>query len=189
MNTRHLLPDDLETAFAINEEYLSASHQEFFQWYEENPDLFVGSFDDDALIGIAYGMTWRRQPGYVVLEGIATRVQYWRSGAGSQLIQFFEEQVRRRGQQGITVGVAADLKTENFYLKNGYQPTHLCAKIPRQALPVTYTQLGYDFCESREEGEDVVLYVATTVRDKQLQANLKADLGAHEVIFIMEKVV
>ena len=189
MNPRHLLPDDLETAFAINEEYLSAPRDEFFQWYAENANLFVGIFDDDALIGIAYGMTWRRQPAYVVLEGIATRVQYWRSGAGSQLIQFFEEQVRQRGQQGITVGVAADLKTENFYLKNGYRPTRLCAKVPRRDLPPTYTQLGYAFCESREEGEDVILYVATTVHDKPLQANLKAELGAHEVIFIMEKVV
>lgn len=189
MNTRHLRLADLETAFAINEEYLSASRDEFFPWYAENPDLFVGIFDDNALIGICYGMNWRRQPGYVVLEGIATRVPYWRSGAGSQLIQFFEEQVRRRGQQGVTVGVAADLKTENFYLKNGYQPTRLCAKVSRQALPPTYTELGYDFCERREEGEDVVLYVATTVHNKQLQASLKADLGAHEVIFIMEKAV
>ena len=189
MNTRHLLPGDLETAFAINEEYLSASRDEFFRWYAENADLFVGIFDDNVLIGICYGMNWRRQPGYVVLEGIATRVQYWRSGAGSQLIQCFEEQVRRRGQLGITVGVAADLKTENFYLKNGYQPTRLCVKVPRLDLPPTYMQLGYDFYESREEGEDVVLYVATTVRDKQLQAKLKADLRAYEVIFIMEKAV
>lgn len=189
MITRHLHPAELETAFAINEEYLSASRDEFFQWYAENPDLFVGIFDDNALIGICYGMTWRRQPNYVVLEGIATREPYWRSGAGSQLIQFFEEQVRQRGKQGITVGVAADLKTENFYLKNGYQPTRLCAKVPRQALPSTYTELGYEFCETREEGEAVVLYVATIMRDKQLQTKLQADLGADEVIFIMEKPV
>lgn len=187
MNPRHLLPGDLETAFALNEEYLSASHDEFFQWYAENADLFVGIFDDNMIIGICYGMTWRRQPAYVVLEGIATRVQYWRSGAGSQLIHFFEEQVRRRGQQGITVGVAADLKTENFYIKNGYQPTRLCVKVPRCDLSPNYLQLGYEFCESRDEGADVVLYVATTVHDKPLQARLKADLGAHEVIFIMEK--
>ena len=189
MNTRHLLPADLETAFAINEEYLSASRDAFFQWYAENPDLFVGIFDGEDLIGICYGMNWRRQLEYVVLEGIATLVSYWRSGAGSQLIQFFEEQVRRRGQRGITVGVAADLKTENFYLKNGYQPTRLCAKVPRQALPPIYTELGYEFCEVREEGDDVILYIATTMHDKHLQAKLKADLGAHEVIFIMEKAV
>lgn len=179
----------METAFNINEEYLSASRHEFFHWYETNADLFVGIFDRTALVGICYGMNWPRQPGSVVLEGIATRYDYWRSGAGSQLIQFFEAQVKRRGQQRITVGVAADLKTENFYLKNGYLPTRLCAKVPRRELPPTYTQLGYHFCEVREEGADVVLYVATTVRDKQQQARLKDDLGAQEVIFIMEKAV
>lgn len=47
--------------------------------------------------------------------------------------------------------------------------------------------LGYEFCEIREEGENVVLYVPTTVRDKQVQAKLKEDLGADEAIFIMEK--
>jgi len=56
-------------------------------------------------------------------------------------------------------------------------------------LPPTYTQLGYHFCEIRDEGEDVVLYVETAARDKQLQAKLQADLGADEVIFIMEKAV
>ncbi|MEZ4735327.1 MAG: GNAT family N-acetyltransferase [Caldilineaceae bacterium] len=187
METRHLLPHDLEVAFAINEEYLSASRQEFFAWYQANADLFVGIFDNTALIGICYGMNWPRQPGYVVLEGIATRDAYWRSGAGSQLIGFFEDQVRQRGQQWVTVGVAPDLKTENFYLKNGYRPTHLCAKVSRRDLPPAYLQLGYDFCEVREEGEDVVFYVAATVHDKVLQAQLKEDLGADEVIFIMEK--
>lgn len=189
METRHLLPHDIETAFRINEEYLSASRAEFFRWYHANADLFVGIFDGMALIGICYGMDWARQPGYVVLEGIATRYEYWRSGAGSLLIRFFEEQVRKRGRQAVTVGSAADLKTENFYLKNGYQPIRLCAKVRRQALPPNYQQLGYEFCESRDEGEDVVLYVATTMRDKQIQAELRDALGAQEVIFIMEKAV
>jgi GNAT superfamily N-acetyltransferase len=187
METRHLLPHDLEAAFAINEEYLSAPRTQFFRWYADNADLFVGIFDQGKLIGICYGMDWPRQPGYVVLEGIATQYDYWRSGVGGQLIQFFEEQVRQRGRQVVTLGSAADLKTENFYLKNGYQPVRLCAKVRRQALPPHYQQLGYIFCESRDEGEEVVLYVATTVRDKQMQAKLKDALGAQEVIFIMEK--
>jgi GNAT superfamily N-acetyltransferase len=189
METRHLLTDDVEAAFSINEEYLSASRDEFFQWYAANADLFVGIFDGATLVGICYGMNWPRQPGYVVLEGIATLYDYWRSGAGSQLIQFFEAQVRKRSKQGISVGMAADLKTENFYLKNGYLPTRLCAKVPRQDLPANYMQLGYEFCERRAEGENVVLYVTTTVRDKQFQAKLKDDLDAQEVIFIMEKAV
>lgn len=189
METRHLLTTDMEAAFAINEEYLSASRPQFLQWYEANVDLFVGIFDQGTLIGICYGMDWPHQPGYVVLEGIATQYDYWRSGAGTLLIRFFEEQVRKRGRQTVTVGSAADLKTENFYLKNGYQPVRLCTKVRRQALPSDYRRLGYEFCESRDEGEDVVLYVATTVRDKEVQAKLKDALGAQQVIFIMEKTI
>jgi len=187
METRHLQRADLEAAFAINEEYLSASCDEFFRWYEANTDLFVGIFDQGTLIGICYGMDWPRQPGYVILEGIATQYDYWRSGAGSQLIAFFEEQVRQRGRQAVTVGSAADLKTENFYLKNGYLPVRLCTKIRQQDLSPDYMHLGYEFCEIREEGENVVLYVATTVRDKEIQAKLKDALSAPEVIFIMQK--
>ena len=187
MKTRHLQPADLEAAFAINEEYLSAPRDEFFRWYGANADLFVGIFDQGTLIGICYGMDWPRQPGYVILEGIATQYEYWRSGAGSQLIGFFEAQVRQRGRQAVTLGSAADLKTENFYLKNGYLPVRLCTKMRRRELPPDYMHLGYEFCEIREEGENVVLYVPTTVRDKQVQAKLKEDLGADEAIFIMEK--
>jgi hypothetical protein len=45
MHTRHLLAKELEAAFAINAEYLSASRAQFFGWYQDNADLFVGIFD------------------------------------------------------------------------------------------------------------------------------------------------
>jgi hypothetical protein len=96
MKTHHLQPADLEAAFAINEEYLSAPRDEFFRWYGANADLFVGIFDQGTLIGICYGMDWPRQPGYVILEGIATQYHYWRSGAGSQLIS-----LKRRCASGV----------------------------------------------------------------------------------------
>lgn len=189
MRTRHQLPNDLEAAFGINEQYLSASRADFFRWYEETPDLFVGVFDRESLLGICYGMDWDREPEYVVLEGIATKHSHWRRGAGSLLIHFFHEQVRKRGKKRITVGVAAGLNTESFYLKNGYVPTRLCAKLSEEDLPGDYETLGYDFCEIRSTDDEVVLYVETNVRDKQLQARLENDLGANGVIFIMEKEV
>lgn len=187
METGCLLPDDLEAAFQINDEYLSASRSEFFEWYSEDADLFVGVFDKDLLVGICYGMNWDRQPGYVLLEGIATIESYWRSGAGSLLIRFFEEQVKKRGKQRITLGSAADLKTENFYLKNGYTPVRLCTKLKSVDLPENHETMGYDFSEVRRDGDYIILYVETTVRNKQFQEKLKDDLGAEEVIFILEK--
>jgi GNAT superfamily N-acetyltransferase len=187
MENRHLLDQDLEAAFKINVEYLSASRNEFLQWYKDNADLFVGIFDKTVLVGICYGRNWNRQRGYVLLEGIATIHAYRRSGAGSLLLQFFEEQVKKRETQWITVGVAPDLKTEIFYLKNGCRPTRLCARLKQCDLPRHYERLGYQFCEVRQNGDEVALYIETAVRDRQLQAKLKEDLGANEVIFIMEK--
>jgi len=184
---RHLLASDLEAAFKINEEYLSASRSEFFRWHQDNADLFVGIFDNSALVGICYGMNWDRQPEYVVLEGIATLHSHWRSGTGSLLIQFFEQQVKKRGKQRITLGSAPDLKTENSYLKNGYAPTQLCARLRSIDLPDDYERLGHAFCAVRQDGETINLYIETAIRDKQLQAKLKDDLGAQEVISIMEK--
>jgi GNAT superfamily N-acetyltransferase len=187
METRHLLAHDLEAAFKISQEYLGGPRAKFFQWYRENPDLFVGVFEKDSLIGICYGMDWKRQSGYVLLQGIATVHSYWRSGAGSLLVRFFEQQVEKREKQRITLGSAADMKTENFYLKNGYAPVSLCAKLKNTDLPVDYERLGYEFCEIRRDGDEVILYVEKTIRDKQFQTQLKDDLGAEEVIFIMEK--
>ena len=187
METRHLITDDLESAFQINEEYLSASRKEFFRWYKQNPDLFMGVFDDELLVGICYGMNWERQAECVILEGIATIHSHWRSGAGSLLIKFFEEQVKKRGMKRVTLGSAPDLKTENFYLKNGYKPTRLCAKLRTADLPDDYLGKGYDFCEVRQSGDEVNLYVDAAVRDKRFQAKLRDELGAKEVIFILEK--
>jgi len=187
LNRRHLLAPDLEAAFALNEEYLGASRDEFFCHYRKNADLFVGIFANSALVGICYGMNWDEKPGCVVLKGIATLQSHWRSGAGSLLIKFFEQQVKKRDKQRITLGSAADLKTENFYLKNGYAPTNLRASVKTIDLPANYERLGYVFSACRPEGETINLYVPTAVRDKRLQAKLKDDLGAQEVIFIMEK--
>jgi GNAT superfamily N-acetyltransferase len=186
METRGLIADDLEAAFQMNEEYLGASRADFFEWYALYPDLFVGIFDRNALLGICYGMDWDREPGYVILQGIATRYSHWRSGAGSQLIRYFHEKVRNRGKQRVTVGVAEDIKTENFYLKNGYLPVQLCAKVPSDDLPVDFQALGYDFAEVRDEGGYTILYATTDGPNKSLQQKLKTDLRAEEVIFIME---
>ena len=68
MNRRHLLAPDLEAAFALNEEYLGASRDEFFCHYRKNADLFVGIFANSALVGICYGMNWDEKPGCVVLK-------------------------------------------------------------------------------------------------------------------------
>ena len=187
MKTRHLQEDDLEPASKIAEQYLGTSRDAFFRWYRDDPDLLLGVYDDGMLIGVCIGKNSSRAADCVNLVGIATVESRWRSGAGSLLIKFFEAQVRKRGKTRMSVGSAADLPTENFYMKNGFRPTHLYTTVRRADLPEDYKKLGYDFCAERWNGDEVTLVVEANVRDKALQAKMKEDLGSGEVIFIMCK--
>ena len=189
MKTRRLREEDLEPAFKIAEEYLGTSRDAFFRWYRDDPDLLLGVYDDDVLISVCFGKNSSREADCACLVGIATVESHWRSGAGSLLIKSFEAQVRKRGKTRISVGSAADLATENFYMKNGFRPTHLCTTVRRADLPEDYRQLGYDFCAERWNGDEVTLVVEATVRDKTLQERMKDDLGSDEAIFIMCKEV
>ena len=187
MKTRHLTTEDLEEAVQISEEYLGTSPQQFLDWYQQNQDLFVGIFDNGRLIGICFGMNFDRQPDTAVLEGIAVLHANWRSGAGSQLIQYFEAQVAKRGKTCITLGSAPDLKTENFYMKNGYVPTQLRVSVPTADLPNNYQHLGYTFSDITQDENEVILYIAVNERNKSFQQKLEADLKADDVIFIFDK--
>ena len=87
----------------------------------------------------------------------------------------------------MSVGSAADLPTENFYMKNGFRPTHMMATVRYANLPENYKELGYDFSAETRSGGEVRLVVECRERDKAAQARMREDLGAREVIFIMEK--
>lgn len=187
---------DQPAAFAIHQEYLDSEQSlaEFSILYQKYPSLYVGCYRAGELIGICYGYPFtEKRPeakGVMVLEGIAVKYAYWNLGYGSQLLHFFENQVKAfPGYTKISVGSAANLETENFYLKNGFTPIQLCIKVTAAHLPANFDALGYTFVAQRPLPGGVSLYLATTKRDKQEQAHLKATFNAEEVIFILEKAI
>jgi len=188
MEYRVITEKYFEEAFLINKEYLSASKEAFRKWYTEYPNLFVGAFDDEKLIGICYGFD-SKDKDYVLLEGIATIFDYWRKGIGSDLLKKFEQQVKKREKKFITLGCASDEKTEKFYLKNDYKPTMYLARIKKKDLPASYESLtkGYDFIEKKDEDDSVKLYFKAEQYDIAKRIKLQKQLNAYEVIYIMEK--
>lgn len=187
---------DWPAAFAIHQEYLDSEQSlaDFSILYGKYPTLYVGCYRDTELIGICFGYPFtEKRPdakGVIVLEGIAVKDSCWNLGYGSQLLHFFENQAKAfLGYTKISVGSAANIETENFYLKNGFTPIQLCIKIAAACVPANFATLGYTFVEQRPVPGGISLYLATTTRDKQQQAQLKATFNADEVIFILEKVI
>ena len=188
MKYQLLTDKEFNDALLINQEYLSASKEDFTKWFKKYPDLFVGAFDDEKLVGICYGHEWTQEE-YVILEGIATLYDYWRKGVGSELLKTFESQVEKQGKQYITVGCAPDEKTEQFYLKNLYQPITLLAKIKKDNLSANYkdqTKL-FEFVEEKNDGDVIKIYFKAEQYNPLDRQNLQEILQADEVIYIMNK--
>jgi GNAT superfamily N-acetyltransferase len=186
---------DFEAALALHIEYLGSAESvvEFTRFYQKYPLLHLGCYLDGKLIGLCYGYPFtEKRPdahGVIVLDGIAVIWDYWNRGYGTQLLQAWEAQVRALpGYSKIGVGSAANIETENFYLKNGYKPVQLCIKVPIARLPGDYRARGYHFVAERVINGVMNLYVATAVRDKAEQSRIKEEFQADEVIFILEKV-
>lgn len=187
---------DYQAACDLYVEYLGSpeSVAEFSELYQKHPALSVGCYRDGKLIGLCYGFPFtEKRPeaqGVMVLDGIAVIWDYWNRGYGTQLLQFWEAQVKQLpGYSQIGVGSAANIETENFYLKNGYTPVQLCIKLPVDRLPADYRERGYQFVAERIINGVMNLYIGTTVRDKAQQSQLQEEFQADEVIFIMEKAI
>lgn len=119
------------SAYCLQYEYLDrVSYAVFIKRIEAISTRYLGAFHHDELIGICYGQPSSRNVKTFQLQGIAVRLdgQYARKGIGSRLLQSFEKIVKNNGYTFIDLGSADDMKVEQFYLKNAYQPFELVAK-------------------------------------------------------------
>ena len=55
--------------------------------YREFPNLFLGAYLKNKLIGIVFGLPSRNNKKEIILRSIAVLVQYWRKGIGSELLK------------------------------------------------------------------------------------------------------
>jgi GNAT superfamily N-acetyltransferase len=159
--------DELKEFYEMQQTYLDIeSSAIFFKNFRAFPDLYLGAFEGQKLVGIAYAGL---RNGGIYLRGICVDLGggYQRLGIGSLLLKAFEKAVACRGQKKLSVGSAPDPNVEKFYMKNGYAPIEIVVK--------------------REEREFLRKKVSGYAEGKWLNESLKRELGAGEAIFIFEK--
>ena len=153
------------------------------------PDLFVAYRRQGKVIGICYGWPANKQRcehGTICLQGIAVAEEFAGKEFGSQLLHFFESQVRRRGGRTITLGSAGGY-VDHFYLKNGYHPVAFMICIPAERTFPPQLRKKHGVVSERIDGNLQRLYVNLTSLDNSLRDKLKDDFNAAEVVAIMDK--
>jgi len=109
---------DLRRTWKLHKAYVDEETKlkEIKELYSKYPELFVGCYKKDELIGICIPGIFNNE---IYIKGITVEYNYWRRGIGSRLLNFFEEQLRKLGKKKITVGSADIRWVEKFYIKNG----------------------------------------------------------------------
>jgi|GEM_PF-1185390 GNAT superfamily N-acetyltransferase len=83
----------------------------------ENPELFLGLYLDDDLIGVVEGFP---RDDYLLISEIAVDIRFRNKGFGTLLIKEFEKVAKKIGYKKIKLGSQDD--AVNLYLKNNYLP-------------------------------------------------------------------
>ncbi|UCE81146.1 MAG: GNAT family N-acetyltransferase [Methanobacteriota archaeon] len=85
----------------------------------ESPDLFIGAFVGDRMVGIVMGSDDGRK-GWINRLAVAPDMQ--RSGIASTLLELCEVALRKRGRQIICTLIEDDNNpSEAFFLQNGFK--------------------------------------------------------------------
>lgn len=127
---RKIKEGDYEQAYNFQNEYLDAeSMYDFKKRVQDGAVIYLVARDLDNLVGIIYGHPSDKFPDTYNLQGVAVDLDekkgYARMGIGSRLIKEFEEQVKMKGVEKITLAAADDEGVEEFYMQNGYLPKEI----------------------------------------------------------------
>lgn len=191
MMIRVLTKKELHRAKSLAQEYLGADLGRFSVMFEAYPELFIGCFISEELIGVAYGYPYftvrPKEAHKVLLQGLAIRWDYARAGRGSKLLQFFEDQVVKLGFSVVTLG-SAEGYVERFYLKNNYEPVSYRICIRGDWDNIHEQASDYSILQIMREGERTIVYVPPrggyNLAEKEA---VRTFFGADEVNYIFEK--
>lgn len=160
------------------------SIEAFRDRYREHPDLFLGAYDDDELVGHCLGRP--RSDRTVELEGIAVERSHQRRGIGTELLESFEDRVSALGFQRVTLGSAGGYVDE-FYVENGYAPESVLVRHEVPDGSERYRDLGYGISEERIDEGTRKLYVEAGGFDPRYLEAVREDFDDQEAIYIMTK--
>lgn len=185
MEIKKLPEKDLDEAYALDKKYVheDSTLDEFKKFYQENPKLYVGCYEEGELIGLVYGST---KEDFVILNSIAVRGDYWRKGIGSKLLKKFEEQVKKLNATKISV-VAAEGWVENFYLKNGFELVAFFVQIKKNKLPKDYKKFGYKIVKEKEDMDKKILFIETKELSTKDRETIRKKFNAEQVNYLFEK--
>jgi len=183
--------EELKEYYQMQIKYLDKDDfSEFLQNVDKYKGLYLCAVDNGKIVGVVYPGTYN---GEMYLRGICVDLSKKLNdkGIGSKLIKAFEKKMAQRGLERITVGSAEEPRAENFYLKNGWQPTQLVVK-KIEKLPSNYKEIikKENLSEDKDaDGKTLVLRTPVTDYEsgKILRERLEKELNAKECIFILEK--
>ena len=176
----------LQQAHALYQEYLADPSDP--PWRDvllprSGPSL--GFLLAGGVVGIAYGGPARRQPGCLILRGIAVAGAHAQKGRGSLLLYRFEEQARAAGFNTVSVGSAGGY-VDRFYAKNGYRCVAYLVDPPAGTDGPEQRRRPYaDYIGPAESAER--FRVDTAAMDEALRARFLADFDGAGLNAIMDK--
>lgn len=142
---------------ALVTEYLPGSEPDtIFDKFTSANGTILLAVHEESVLGCVFGWPTKRAGEYL-LDGIAVTFEQWRTGIGSALLKAYEQAVVQKGYRHISLGSAGGF-VEDFYLRNGYQPT--CYKIYQQDSIITvreFDDLDYYTGYSRPSDEGFVV--------------------------------
>jgi len=137
----------------------------------ENPELFLGLYLDNELIGVIEGFS---RDDYLLLSEIAVDIRFRNRGFATLLIKEFEKTANRLGYSKIKLGAGDD--AVNLYLKNNYLPT-LQIQVPESELPKVI-----DYCVKND-----IYILGTKEFDNIVAIELTADKIDFELLNYLKK--
>ena len=176
----------LEQARALYQEYLAdPSDPPWRDLLLPRPGVSLGCLLAGGVVGIAYGGPARRQPGCLILRGIAVAGAHAQKGRGSLLLYRFEEQARAAGFNTVSVGSAGGY-VDRFYAKNGYRCVAYLADAPAATADLEQRARPYaDYIGPAESAERI--RVDAAAMDDALRARFLEDFGGAGLNAIMDK--
>jgi GNAT superfamily N-acetyltransferase len=175
---------ELREVYSMSKSYTN-NHQtwrEYLAKHRKYPDLFFGVYEEEKLIGEAFGYV--RDDGACELHSIAVHGKRWKKGIGRKLIKVFEKACKKYSSR---LDVSTRGKPEGFYLRVGYKPRGLLAIYEHgRNLPSGLEIKPLDTSIRRRDNTRFAFFLTPNIESeerKRLEKQFKAD----EVCLILEK--
>lgn len=154
------------------------------RWYRARPELFVGAYDCEELVGYCLG--GERTVERVELEGIGVARSHRRRGVGTQLLGAFEERAAALGFERVGLGSAGGYVDE-FYHGNGYSPESVLVRLDSGDEPPDCRSVGYEVVDETVTDGVRKLYVDVDEFDPAFVEAVGEAFGDPDAIYVVSK--